>query len=133
MIPTGSELVPVGRKPQSGELIEFNGLMLGALAETWGAETLRSEIVADDFHAIRNATEAALESADIVVINAGSSAGREDFSARVIADLGRVFVHGVAVRPGHPVVLGVARGKPVLGIPAIRSPPPSRSSSSSAR
>lgn len=117
VIPTGSELVPVGQSPRPGELIEFNGLMLGALAETWGAEALRGGIVADDFHAIRDATEAALESADIVVINAGSSAGREDFSARVIADLGRVFVHGVAVRPGHPVVLGVARGKPVLGIP----------------
>ena len=117
VIPTGSELVPVGRTPQPGELIEFNGLMLGALAETWGADALRGDIVADDFQAIRAATEAALDSADIVVINAGSSAGREDFSARVIADLGRVFVHGVAVRPGHPVVLGVARGKPVLGIP----------------
>ena len=117
VIPTGSELVPVGRRPQPGELIEFNGLMLGALAETWGAQALRSEIVRDDFDAIRSATEAALETADIVVINAGSSAGREDFSARVIADLGRVFVHGVAVRPGHPVVLGVVRGKPVLGIP----------------
>ena len=117
VIPTGSELVRIGRRPQAGELIEFNGLMLGALAETWGAEPLRDDIVADDFHAIRDATEAALESADIVVINAGSSAGREDFSARVIADLGSVFVHGVAVRPGHPVVLGVARGKPVLGIP----------------
>ena len=117
VIPTGSELVPIGRNPQPGELIEFNGLMLGALAETWGAQALRSEIVRDDFDAIRSATEAALETSDIVVINAGSSAGREDFSARVIADLGRVFVHGVAVRPGHPVVLGVARGKPVLGIP----------------
>ncbi len=117
VIPTGSELVPVGRSPQPGELIEFNGLMLGALAETWGAAAQRGEIVADDFHAIRSATEKALESADIVVINAGSSAGREDYSARVIADLGQVFVHGVAVRPGHPVVLGVARGKPVLGIP----------------
>ena len=117
VIPTGSELVQVGRTPKPGELIEFNGLMLGALAETWGAQSLRGDIVADDFHAIRAATEAALESADIVVINAGSSAGREDYSARVIADLGRVFVHGVAVRPGHPVVLGVARGKPVLGIP----------------
>ena len=117
VIPTGSELVPVGREPRPGQLIEFNGLMLGALAETWGAQALRGEIVPDDFQAIRAATEAALESADIVVINAGSSAGREDFSARVIADLGRVFVHGVAVRPGHPVVLGVARGKPTLGIP----------------
>jgi len=117
VIPTGSELVPVGSNPRPGELIEFNGLMLGALAETWGAESLRGDIVPDDFQAIRDATESALESADIVVINAGSSAGREDYSARVIADLGRVFVHGVAVRPGHPVVLGVARGKPVLGIP----------------
>ena len=117
VIPTGSELVPVGSNPRPGELIEFNGLMLGALAETWGAESLRGDIVSDDFQAIRDATESALESADIVVINAGSSAGREDYSARVIADLGRVFVHGVAVRPGHPVVLGVARGKPVLGIP----------------
>ncbi len=117
VIPTGSELVPIGQTPESGELIEFNGLMLGALAETWGAQALRSEIVADDFHAIRTATGAALETADIVVINAGSSAGREDYSARVVADLGQVFVHGVAVRPGHPVVLGVARGKPVLGIP----------------
>jgi putative molybdopterin biosynthesis protein len=117
VIPTGSELVPVGQTPKSGELIEFNGLMLGALAETWGAQALRDDIVADDFHAIRAATAAALEAADIVVINAGSSAGREDYSARVIADLGQVFVHGVAVRPGHPVVLGVARGKPVLGIP----------------
>ena len=117
VIPTGSELVPIGRNPRPGELIEFNGLMLGALAETWGAQALRSEIVRDDFDAIRSATEAALETADIVVINAGSSAGRADFSARVIADVGRVFVHGVAVRPGHPVVLGVARGKPVLGIP----------------
>ena len=117
VIPTGSELVPIGRNPQPGELIEFNGLMLGALAESWGARALRGEIVADSFQDIRAATEAALETADIVVINAGSSAGREDFSARVIADLGRVFVHGVAVRPGHPVVLGVARGKPVLGIP----------------
>ena len=117
VIPTGSELVPVGSNPRPGELIEFNGLMLGALAETWGAESLRGDIVSDDFQAIRDATESALESADIVVINAGSSAGREDYSARVIADLGRVFVHGVAVRPGHPVVLGVARGNPVLGIP----------------
>ncbi len=117
VIPTGSELVPVGRRPRPGELIEFNGLMLGALAESWGARALRREIVADSFQDIRAATEAALESADIVVVNAGSSAGRQDFSARVIADLGRVFVHGVAVRPGHPVVLGVARGKPVLGIP----------------
>ena len=117
VIPTGSELVPVGSNPRPGELIEFNGLMLGALAETWGAESLRGDIVPDDFQAIRDATETALDSADIVVINAGSSAGREDYSARVIADLGQVFVHGVAVRPGHPVVLGVARGKPVLGIP----------------
>ena len=54
---------------------------------------------------------------DIVVVNAGSSAGSEDYTARAVADLGQLVVHGVAVRPGHPVVLGVVQHKPVIGIP----------------
>ena len=117
VIPTGSELVPIGSYPGPGELIEFNGLVLSSLAESWGAEVVCSEIVPDDIAAIRTAVSAAVSSADVVVINAGSSAGREDFSARVIDELGEVFVHGVAIRPGHPVVLGVVDGKPAIGIP----------------
>ena len=117
VIPTGNELIPIGRLPKHGELLEFNSLMLCGMAQSWGGAAIRHDIVGDNFAEIRAATNAALDSSDIVIINAGSSSGREDFSAQVIADLGNVFVHGVAIRPGHPVVLGVCRGKPVLGIP----------------
>jgi putative molybdopterin biosynthesis protein len=71
----------------------------------------------DDFEQIKVRVAAALEDHDVVVINAGSSAGSEDYTAAVVQELGELVVHGVAIRPGHPVVLGVCRGKPVLGIP----------------
>ncbi len=117
VIPTGTELVPIGSLPKRGELLEFNGLMLCSMAKSWGSAATCHDIVSDNFSDIRAATEATLDASDIVIINAGSSSGREDFSAQVIADLGEVFIHGVAIRPGHPVVLGICRGKPVLGIP----------------
>ncbi len=117
VLPTGSELVPPGAQARPGEIVDSNSLMLAATAREWGADAERSPPIPDDFARLRAAVEEALDRADIVVINAGSSAGAEDFTARVIADLGDVLVHGVAIRPGHPVVLGVARGRAVVGIP----------------
>ena len=117
VLPTGSELVAPGMEAGPGEIVDSNSLMLAAAAREWGAEAERSPPIPDDFGCLRAAVDEALERADIVVINAGSSAGTEDFTARVIADLGEVLVHGVAIRPGHPVVLGVARGRAVVGIP----------------
>ncbi len=117
LIPTGTELVEVGTHPERGQIIEFNSLMLGAMAEAWGAEAARRPIQPDSFDGLRRAVSAALDEADIVVINAGSSAGSEDFTARVVQDLGELLVHGIAIRPGHPVVLGVARDRPLIGIP----------------
>jgi len=73
--------------------------------------------VRDDRALIRETVSRALDQADVVVINAGSSAGSEDYTADIVRELGELLVHGVAIRPGHPLVLGVARGKPVLGIP----------------
>jgi putative molybdopterin biosynthesis protein len=116
IIPTGTELVrldaldgPEALKP--GDIVEYNSIVLGALAEEWGCVVSRLDPLPDDFDTIRAATAAALADHDLVVINAGSSAGSEDFTARVIDSLGRVVVHGIAIRPGHPVVLGVARGR----------------------
>ncbi|MCS6844114.1 MAG: molybdopterin biosynthesis protein [Caldilineales bacterium] len=132
IIPTGTELVSVGspawdRGLQPGDIVEYNSIVLGAMAEEWGCLVNRLAPVPDDFAQIRAAVQAALADHDLVVINAGSSAGSEDFTARVIADLGQVAVHGVAIRPGHPVVLGVAYAedghgkgrvaKPAVGIP----------------
>ncbi len=115
--PTGTELVDPGSQLKQGDIIEFNSIMLAALARSWGAEVTRLPPLPDDFERIRQSVECALAGYDLVVVNAGSSAGSEDYTAGVIESLGRVLVHGIAIRPGHPVVIGVAGGKPVLGIP----------------
>ena len=117
IIPTGNELVPIGAELKPGDIVEFNSLMLSALLEEWGAVTTVVEPVPDVFVAIRDATRSALAEHDLVIINAGSSAGSEDYTALVVEELGELLVHGIAVRPGHPVVLGLAQGKPLVGLP----------------
>jgi putative molybdopterin biosynthesis protein len=119
IIPTGSELVPVDlpRVPHPGEIIEYNSIVLAAQISEWGALATRWPIVADDMDAIRSAVSEAARSHDLVLVNAGSSAGTEDYTAAVIAELGRLLVHGIAVRPGHPVILGLVNESPVIGVP----------------
>ncbi len=119
VIPTGTELVPVGSAVGPGDIVETNSLMLAAMIQEWGADAVREEAVPDDFAQLRAAVLAATESFDVILVNAGSSAGSEDYTSRVVEDIGDLVVHGVAIRPGHPVVLGVVRRKPVLGIPGF--------------
>ena len=112
IIPTGSELVPADAgEPPPGHIIEYNSLVLAAQVESWGGAATRWPIVADDFDAIRAAVAEAAAGHDLVLLNAGSSAGSEDYTAHVVQSLGRLLVHGVAVRPGHPVILGVTSGE----------------------
>ena len=117
VIPTGSELVPVGTEPGPGGIIESNSLMLAAMIAEWGGDAVRLEPVPDNRELLRAAVSAAVEDSDMVVVNAGSSAGSEDYTAQVIRELGDLVVHGVAVKPGHPVALGFVGSTPVLGIP----------------
>jgi putative molybdopterin biosynthesis protein len=117
IIPTGSELIPLGTSPAPGMITEFNSIMLAGLIEEWGASPERLTIVPDDLEMIRAAVAKALESCHIVVVNAGSSAGSKDYTAAVVEDLGELLVHGIAIRPGHPVILGTAQGNAVIGIP----------------
>jgi putative molybdopterin biosynthesis protein len=122
ILPTGSELVPPGSAARPGEIVEYNSLVLAGQIQEWGGQAVRLDIAPDDPAAIRGALQGAVDAgADLVLINAGSSAGSEDLSASVIASLGTVLVHGVAVRPGHPVILGLlgsgARAVPVIGVP----------------
>ncbi len=115
--PTGSELVQPGSQLEPGDVVEYNSLMLAGLTQEWGGEALRLPPVPDDAAQIKAAVLAALHESDLVVINAGSSAGSHDFTADVLREIGEVQVHGIAMRPGHPVILGVAQGKAVAGIP----------------
>ena len=101
----------------AGSIIESNSLVMAQLVSDWGGAPSRLPIVRDEFEAIHRAVREALDTYDIVVLNAGSSAGSRDYTASVVESLGELLVHGVAIRPGHPVVLGIAEGKPVVGIP----------------
>ena len=117
VIPTGNELVQVGSDPKPGDIIEFNSLVLAGMVEEWSGEATTLRTIPDDFDKLLNEVRDAAHQHDIVLVNAGSSAGSEDYTARVIETLGELVVHGTAIRPGHPVALGVVDGKAVLGIP----------------
>jgi putative molybdopterin biosynthesis protein len=107
IIPSGSELIPIGETVEPGKIIEYNSLVLAAQVRTWGGVAIRYPIVQDDFDLIQEQVLKAAEEADLILLNAGSSAGSEDFSAQVIESVGQLLVHGVAVRPGHPVIIGI--------------------------
>src|SRR5712691_10957484 len=118
ILPTGSELVEAGATPlQPGAIVDFNSVVLAGQMHEWGGEPTRLPITPDDRALIRDRVAAALEQHDAVLVIAGSSAGSEDFTAGIVRELGELLVHGVAIRPGHPLILGVARNKALLGIP----------------
>jgi putative molybdopterin biosynthesis protein len=117
VLPTGDEVRPVGAATGPGEIVDTNSLMLAAQAREAGCEALRLEIEPDDPDRLAAAVRAAAARADLVIVVAGSSAGRDDYTAAVVERLGTLAVHGVAVRPGHPVVLGAVDATPVLGAP----------------
>src|ERR687885_2038781 len=117
VLPTGDEIRPVGTDPAPGVILDTNSLMLAAQAEAAGCEAWRSEILPDDPDTIAAAVRDAAARSDLVIVCAGSSAGRDDHTAAVVERLGTLAVHGVAVRPGHPVVLGAVDATPVLGCP----------------
>ncbi|NKE35841.1 molybdopterin molybdotransferase MoeA [Natronococcus sp. JC468] len=114
VIPTGEELVE--GDPGPGEVIETNGLTVSRLVERWGADATYRDVVTDDAEALRVAIQRDL-TRDVVVTTGGSSVGERDLLPEVIDDLGEVLVHGVGLKPGHPVCLGIVEETPVLALP----------------
>lgn len=117
VIPTGSELVQPGTPLKEGQIVEYNSRVLGGLIKEWGGEVTRHEIVKNDVEILKSKILATTKDFDMVVVNAGSSAGSEDFTATVIREIGQVLCHGVAIKPGKPVILGLINNKPVIGLP----------------
>lgn len=117
VIPTGNELISPFDTAKPGRLIEFNGTVIANFIREWGGEPELHSIVKDEPEKIREALLEATNTSDIVVINAGSSAGSKDYTVHLIEELGEVFTHGVATRPGKPVILGKINQTIVVGIP----------------
>ncbi len=117
IIPTGDEIVPPTSNPQKGDIIEFNSTVFKGMLGEMNAKAKVYPITPDKKELIKAAIEKALSECDIVLVSAGSSAGRDDYTSDIIASLGTVLVHGIAIKPGKPAVLGEALGKPVIGLP----------------
>ena len=117
IIPTGDEIIPPCTNPKPGDILEINGSIFSAMVRQWGAEAKVYPIVPDRFDAIKETVSLAAEECDLVILNAGSSAGRDDYSTRVIRELGVVLYHGIAMKPGKPAILGCQGAKPILGVP----------------
>ncbi|AKN34172.1 LysR family transcriptional regulator [Clostridium carboxidivorans P7] len=117
IIPTGTELVEPGSDLKVGDIIDFNSRVFSAQVIEYGGTPKRYGIVKDDYETLKETLKRAVSECNIVIINAGSSAGREDFTSDLIADLGKVYVHGIAIKPGKPTIMGQIDNKPVLGIP----------------
>lgn len=116
-IPTGSELVPAGIKPRRGQNVDTNSLMCKHLLIEYGAEPVVFPLVHDNPTDLERALEAALATADVVVINGGSALGEEDFNVRLIEQRGQVMHHYIAAVPGRPLMMAVVDGKPVIDLP----------------
>ncbi|MGQ0845534.1 MAG: molybdopterin molybdotransferase MoeA [Sporichthyaceae bacterium] len=119
IVPTGDELRPLGEPLRGGQVPETNSLLLAGRARELGCDVAIAPIVPDCPDQLAEALTAAAADSDLVVLIAGGGAGRDDYTARVLASCGALVVHGAAVRPGHPVTLAVLDEPrvPVLGVP----------------
>lgn len=117
IFPTGTEIIEPGTEPKDGDIIESNSRMFENMAKVQGAKAVRFKTIPDDYERIRDAVKEAAEKFDMVIINAGSSAGTEDYTVHVLRELGEVIIHGVSIKPGKPVILAFVNNKPVIGLP----------------
>lgn len=116
-IPTGSELVPWGSFPERGQNIEANSLLVRGMLEEWGAQPIVYPMVRDAPEKLEAALNRALEAADIVLINGGSSRGEEDYNSCMLQKRATYFRHGVRAVPGRPIGMSIIEGKPVVNVP----------------
>lgn len=108
IIPTGDEVVAPSANPQPGDVMEFNSTIFSGMVRLWGAEPVVYPIVPDKPDLVQAAVQRAADECAIVLLNAGSSAGRDDYSSRAVAAVGELLYHGIAIKPGKPAILGCA-------------------------
>lgn len=117
IIPTGDEIVSPTSHPKKGEIIEFNSVVFSGMLGEIGADSKVYDIVPDKKELLTAVIKKAAKECDAVLVLAGSSAGRDDYTSEIIDSLGSVLVHGIAAKPGKPAVLGLIGKTPVIGLP----------------
>ncbi len=117
VIATGNEIVAPGKVPRPGQVRDVNSIVCESFIRQCGCTSVSFGIVPDEPNALTAAIQEAVVEADAIFISGGSSKDDRDATARVIADLGRVLVHGIAISPGKPTIIGEIRNRPVIGLP----------------
>jgi len=117
VISTGDELVAPDQTPGPGQVRDVNTAMLTALLRQWGAEVRGYGIVVDDEARLRETMRRAASECDAVLLSGGSSVGVKDAACRIIESMGELLLHGIAVKPGKPTILGKTGNKPLIGLP----------------
>ena len=117
VISTGDELVPPGQKPLPGQVRDVNTALLSALLTEQGAEVHSYGIIVDDEDLLRETVTRAVQECDAVLLSGGSSVGVKDASCRIIESLGKLLLHGIALKPGKPTIMGRVGNKPLVGLP----------------
>ena len=116
-LPTGSELVKPGTPLTRGKNIETNGSLVKMIMSEWGADVTCLPICYDDHDSLKDELFAVLDSADILILNGGSSKGEEDFTVHLLEEESSFFIHGVRCVPGRPAVFCLIQNKPVINLP----------------
>ena len=116
ILPTGEEVVPVGKKLKTAQLYDINSHTISALVSANGGTPVRIGIAGDKTEELRAAIKEALK-CDIVVLSGGSSVGERDLLVDVIDMWGEILFHGVQVKPGKPTIFAIIEGKPLMGMP----------------
>ena len=117
IISTGDELVPPEAKPQAGQVRDVNSPMLQAMLQEFGCTVTNYGIGRDDEALLTAMVEKAFCECDAVLISGGSSVGVKDATCRIIEKLGTLLLHGIAMKPGKPTLMGKAGKKPIVGLP----------------
>ena len=117
IIPTGTEIIEDLKDLEDGKILDSNSRVFEGEVLKIGGIPNRYSPCADDYDLLKDFILKAVEENDILLINAGSSAGTTDYTVKLIRELGEVVVHGIAMKPGKPTILGIINGKPVIGIP----------------
>lgn len=117
IISTGNELVPVHTIPASGQIRDVNTWLCTSFVTEQGGIPVSYGIIRDERESLSKTLDLALKECDAVLISGGSSKGDRDMCADIIASRGEVLVHGIAISPGKPTIIGKANRKPVIGLP----------------
>ena len=117
VISTGDELVPPSEKPSAGQVRDVNSPMLEAMLTGFGANVINYGIVIDDEALLAEKVHKAVSECDAVLLSGGSSVGVKDAACRIIESMGSLLLHGIAIKPGKPTILGKTGQKPLVGLP----------------